>query len=732
MPTPWNPKYSGWKKEFEKIKVDEDSILVGTSAGGGFLVRWLGETKTKIKKLILVSPGKVGNSDKLNEFYGDKFYIDVKDLVKEKIVIYTSKDDHDYHIAGAEEYAKAFDGKFVKFGKGYGHFTSQTLVGKDFPELLDEILSNQKYPVFTTRADTIYGVTFLVVSAQHGDLMNFVTEEQKKEVDNFLKKIKSVSEKEMESTEKEGVFTGSYAIHPLTGENIPVWIGNFVVADYGSGMVMGVPAHDQRDFEFAKKYGLGIVPVIQPESNNKEAFKVHGKAITQNGKMINSEQFDGMNSNEAKEKIIDFLVNKKVGKRVVQFKLRDWLISRQRFWGTPIPIVYCNDCGIQAVKEKDLPVVLPENIKFKSEKNPLVGYKPFEETKCPKCNGKGRRETDTMDTFYDSSWYFLRYCDSKNKNKIFDKGKTDYWMPVDFYTGGAEHACLHLIYARFFTKFFRDNGLIDKKTGEPFMKLFNQGMVHAEDGRKMSKSLGNVVDPSDMVEKYGADTLRIFLVSVASPDSDFSWDSRGMEGMHKFVKKVYDYFDKFKAGKTSPILESRINKTILEFTEDIENLKYNLAIIKLRKLFEEIQEEKISRKDAESFVKMVSLFCPHIGEEIWNKLGNKNLIAKEKWPVADKEKINEEYERFYKNLDKLVEDIINVTKILAEKSKKKISKVFVYVLPNEKEVFENSLKEISKRTGFEIKIYGVSDKDKYDPEEKSKKVKPGRPGIFLE
>ena len=427
-------------------------------------------------------------------------------------------------------------------------------IGKSHGVEVEFKINNKKWKIFTTRADTIYGVTFMVVSTQHPDLMSLVTKEEKSKVERFLKKIKSTKKEDIDKLEKEGVFTGSYAIHPLTKEKVPIWAGNFVLPDYGNGMIMAVPAHDQRDFEFAEKYGLGMIPVIKPKSNNKEIFKGHGGAITYPGEMINSESFDGMNSLEAKEKIINFLVKKKIAKRVVQYKLKDWLVSRQRYWGTPIPIIYCEKCGIQPVKEKDLPVELPDKVKF-GKGNPLETSKKFVDTECPKCNGKAKRETDTMDTFFDSSWYYLRFCDSKNKKEIFKKSSVRYWMPVDLYTGGAEHACMHLIYARFFTKFFRDIKLLN--FDEPFKKLFNQGMIHGEDGFVMSKSRGNGVDPSKMVEKYGADTLRLFLMSNASPDKDREWSEKGIDSVYKFVKRLFEFFNTITLKDSSKALDQR-------------------------------------------------------------------------------------------------------------------------------------------------------------------------------
>jgi leucyl-tRNA synthetase len=591
-------------------------------------------------------------------------------------------------------------------------------IGKSNGTEIDFKINGKKWAVFTTRPDTIFGVTFVVVSAQHPKLFELVASEQKKDVEKFLKKLKSTSEKDFGDLEKEGVFTGSYAINPMNNEKIPVYAGNFVVADYGSGMVMAVPAHDARDFDFAKKYGIKIKEVIK---SKETTIPYPG-----NGILINSGDFNGLDSNEAKEHITKFLEEKKLGRKVVNYKLRDWLISRQRFWGTPIPIIYCDKCGIVPVPEKDLPVVLPEEIKFTSERNPLIDYKKFTEVKCPKCGGKGKRETNTMDTFVNSSWYFFRYCDSKNKKEIFDKKKAKYWMPIDLYIGGAEHACMHLIYFRFYTKFLRDLGLTD--LDEPTYNLFNQGMVHGADGVVMSKSRGNVIDPLNVIKKYSADTLRIFLVSVASPDKDSSWSDTGIESMHKFIIKFFNFVLEIKKGKSSEKIESKINKSIKEITKDIEEMQYNLAIIKLRQLVDSACEEKeISKKDLEKIVKLISPFCPHITEELWEKLGNKSFISLEKWPEFDEKKINEKLGEQEKSIDNLINDINNILKIVIGKKK-----VFIYSLPNEKEIYKEYIETIKKRTNLEVSVYAVNDKDKYDPENKSKKAKPGKPAVYLE
>ncbi|MEX0920471.1 MAG: leucine--tRNA ligase [Candidatus Pacearchaeota archaeon] len=603
-------------------------------------------------------------------------------------------------------------------------------IGKSYgTEILFEV-NGEKWPIFTTRPDTLFGVSFMVISAQHSRLMEIVTDDRKEEVKKFLKKVKTVSEKSQgdDEMEKEGVFTGSYAINPLNKDKVPIYAGNFVLAEYGSGMVMAVPAHDQRDFEFAVKYDLPIKVVIEPK--DYEIYERNGRlarAYTGEGYLVNSGEFNELESQKAKEEIRKSLEKKKSGTKKVQYRLRDWLVSRQRYWGTPIPIVNCDKCGSVPVPEKNFPVELPDKVDF-GKGNPLETNEKWINTKCPKCGGKARRETDTMDTFVNSSWYYLRYCDPDNNKKIFDSKKADYWCPIDFYIGGKEHATMHLIFIRFYTKFLRDLGLLD--FDEPVIKLFNQGMVQGEDGRKMSKSLGNVVDPMETIKKYGADSLRLFIVSVASPDSDFNWSDGGVENSYKFIKKVYNYFSEVKIGKPDERTESKLNRLIIEIENDLENIKYNLAIIKLKKLFESLPSE-IDKKVLERFLKLLHPFCPHITEELWEGIGNKGFISVSEWPNADKKKINEKFEKQEQATENLINDINSVLRIVRSKGSNPKT-VFIYVLPNEIEGFEKGIDLIKKSSGLDVRVYSVSDKERYDPENKSKKVKPGKPGIYLE
>ncbi len=597
-------------------------------------------------------------------------------------------------------------------------------IGKSNGTEINFKINNKNWPIFTTRPDTIYGVTFMVISAQHPKLMDLVTEKQKPKVNKFLEKIKSTSEKDLELLEKEGIFIGSYAVNPLTNEKIPVYTGNFVLAEYGSGMVMAVPAHDQRDFEFAKKYKIPIKIVIQNKTKNLNE-KTMQRAFTDEGILINSGHFNGTNSKEAIQKITKFIEKKKLGKTKTQYKLRDWLISRQRYWGTPIPIVYCDKCGIVPVPEKDLPVKLPEKVEF-GKGNPLKTNKNFINTKCPNCKKPAKRETDTMDTFFDSSWYFFRYCDPKNSKEPFDKEKAKYWMPVNQYIGGAEHACMHLIYARFFTKALRD--LNFTKISEPFPKLFNQGMLHGPDGYKMSKSRGNVVLPEEISKKYGIDTARLFLVSLASPDKDIAWSEKGIQGSSRFINRIVEYFNKVKISKSSKKVEHKLNKTIKELTENIENFNYNLAVIKLRNLFNSLEPE-VSKDTLEKFLKLLHPFCPHIAEEFYhNILKKKPFISLEKWPSFDPDKIDKKIEQEEETIDKIRSDIGMILKLVKITPKK----VYLYCIPNEKDLLLQEKSNLEKDFNLKFEIYAVNDKNIKDPKNKSKKAKPQKPAIYIE
>jgi len=551
--------------------------------------------------------------------------------------------------------------------------------------------SDDVIPIFTTRPDTIFGVTFLVYAPEHPKVMELVKDtKHEKDVKELINKV--VLEERFtrtEGKEKEGIFIGRYAINPLTGNAIPIYIANFVLLDYGTGAIMAVPAHDQRDFEFAKKYDIPIRVVISPDYDLDSEKMI--KAYVEDGSLINSGKFDGINNKDAMDEISKFIERKQFGKITVQYKLRDWLISRQRYWGTPIPVVYCDKCGIVPVDEKDLPILLPENVEFTGEGNPLAKHDLFVNTKCNKCGGKARRETDTMDTFFDSSWYFLRYCSPDYEKGPFDKEKVRYWMPVDQYIGGAEHAVMHLLYARFFTKVLRDLKMLD--FDEPFVKLFNQGMLH-KDGVVMSKSKGNIVTQDEIAEKYGVDTARVFLMFISSPSNDIDWSDNGIEGTFRFLNRVYGLLDKLD-GEDSKNIESRLNKTIKDVTKYIDNFEYNLALVEIIGFVNYLYKAEGNKKEAvNNLVLMLSPFAPHLAEEMWEKLGNKGFVSMADWPSYDESKIDEELLYSEDLVDIISNDIRRLLKLIKIEPKK----VTLFVADEWKYDLVRNIKRIVKET----------------------------------
>jgi len=602
-------------------------------------------------------------------------------------------------------------------------------IGKSYGVDINFPLGNSKtvLSTFTTRCDTIFSVTFLAVAPESPLVDELVKgTKQEKAVNDFVKKVlkEKVEDRINEEKEKEGVFTGKYAINPATKEKIPIYVSNFAVM-YGTGVVM-CDAHDKRDFRFARKYGIPLKFVISKDGKpiNPKDFD---DAFVDDGVLFNSGKFSGMNNREALGKIADWLEKNNLGKKTINYKIRDWLISRQRYWGTPIPVIYCGKCGIVPVPEKDLPVLLPEKVNFKSAGNPLASSKEFLNVKCPKCGKLGRRETDTMGGFVDSSWYFLRYCDNKNKKEAFDKKKVEYWMPVDQYIGGAEHAVMHLMYARFFIKALKDLGFVN--FDEPFKKLFNQGIVY-KDGAKMSKSAGNVVYQTDISDKYGIDTARLFLMFVSSPDKQMEWSDEGVEGSFRIINRLISLKEKV-INKASEREESKINSAIKKVTASIEQFEYPKAIIAITEAMDSCSAG-ISKKNYEILLKLISPFCPHIAEELWSKLGNKTFISLSDWPIADEKKINEKLEEQEKAVDKLGDDILNILKIIKEKQGKEVKKAYIYTLPKEKDIYADNLEMLKKKTQLDIQVFAVNDKKKYDPEGKAGKAKPNKPAVYLE
>ncbi|MCM8800081.1 MAG: leucine--tRNA ligase [Candidatus Omnitrophica bacterium] len=501
--------------------------------------------------------------------------------------------------------------------------------------------------VFTTRVDTIFGVTYLVLAPEHPLIKEIIKgRPQEKEVLEFIERIKNKpkSIRLSEGLKKEGIFSGGFAINPVNNEEIPIWIADYVLMEYGTGAIMAVPSHDQRDFLFAKEHNLQLKIVIQNPQNPVSDPKELKEAYEGDGIQVNSAQFDGLSNQEAKEKIANWIEEKGMGKRASYWRLRDWLISRQRYWGTPIPIIYCDRCGIVSVPEKDLPVRLPSKVSISGRGgSPLNYVKSFVQTKCPKCKGSARRETDTMATFFDSSWYFLRFCSPHYEKSPFNKKEVSFWMPVDQYIGGIEHAVLHLLYSRFFTKFLKDLGLVD--FDEPFQRLLTQGMV-LKDGEVMSKSRGNIVDPDSIVKRYGADTLRLYILFAAPPQVEMDWSEKGIEGAFRFLNRLWrllDYVGKNK-NKLSKDLEKSMHRAIKEVTEDIESFKLNTAISHIMEFLNSIYQNLNYdiTKATETIVLLISVFCPHIASEMWQRLGFKKDLFKESWPRFDPFLLKEE------------------------------------------------------------------------------------------
>ncbi len=570
--------------------------------------------------------------------------------------------------------------------------------------------SDKSLPIFTTRIDTIFSVTFLVMAPEHPLALELVKGTGREEkVKQFIKKVAKQDKFERTdiNKEKDGIFLGRHVINPADGSKIPVYLANFVLNDYGTGIVMA-DAHDERDYEFAQKYEIPLKIVLKPKDRELEKDEVY----TDFGILCNSGQFDGLSSEEAIPKISKWLESKKLGKRTVEYKLRDWLISRQRYWGTPIPIIHCEKCG--AVPDNKLPVVLPKDVKF-GQGNPLETSKSFVNVKCPKCKSDARRETDTMDTFVDSSWYFLRYCSPKETKLPFND-EAKYWMNVDQYIGGIEHAILHLLYARFFTKALRDLGLID--IDEPFKKLLCQGMVN-KGGVKMSKSLGNTVDPVSIIEKYGADTLRLYMLFVALPEKELEWDDKGVIGTHRFIKKVYSLLEKpkFRKGKNNKDkhIISKLNSTIKKLSEDFENYKFSFAINSLMDLVNHVHKyrehevnEKVYNEVVKKTILLLSPIAPHVCEEMWSKI-DKGFVSQAQWPSYDESKIDlkaEIAEEFVHETLSDVNSVLKLTKI------EKPSKVTLYLASSWKYKFvKNFKKEIENTRNVGELIRKLMDKD---------------------
>ena len=565
---------------------------------------------------------------------------------------------------------------------------------------------NLSVTVFTTRQDTIFGATFMSIAPENPIVRELIRgTEYEKPVTEFVEKVRKESkiQRTDATREKEGIFTGRYCINPMTGWKMPIFVANFVLIDYGTGAVMAVPAHDQRDFEFAKKFELPVKVVIKPEEAELNAESLES-AYTEEGVLVNSKEFSGMKNPEAMGALASYFQKNGIGRKVVNYRLKDWGISRQRYWGVPIPIIYCDSCGIVPVPEADLPVSLPMNLQFDNiGDSPLKSCDEFLNTTCPKCKKSAKREVDTMDTFVDSSWYFSRYCSPKCKTYPLEKEELNYWMPVDQYIGGIEHAVLHLLYARFFTKVTRDLGFLN--TGEPFTNLLTQGMV-IKDGAKMSKSKGNTVDPDDLIKKYGSDTVRLFCLFASPPERDLDWSDEGVEGAFRFLCRVWRLIEeegeslplnnsatgtKYSEGEETlsegaSILIKRCHKTIKKVSDDIDQrFHFNTAIASIMELVNAlylIDENDFKRDESlkrvyffsvKNVLLLLSPFAPHICEELWQRFGKIGTIFEQPWPAYDEKMLVEEEVTIVIQINGKVRGKISVPALASEDEIKEIA-----------------------------------------------------------
>jgi len=543
-------------------------------------------------------------------------------------------------------------------------------IGRSYGAEIEFSIKNfsEKIKVFTTRPDTLAGATFLVLSPEHELIRQITADSQSKEIFDYIFEAKRKSEKERADLQKEktGVFTGAFAINPLTGKEMPIYCADYVLATYGTGAIMAVPAHDERDFAFAKKYAISIIPVINPELipendsmffpiglgfdltdarniNEKklnrlneriEMLKLGNICFTGAGTLINSGDFDGLAFKTAEEKITAWLEENKIGKKTVNYHLRDWVFSRQHYWGEPIPVVYCEKCGMVPLPESELPLKLPMVEKYEpteTGESPLAAITDWVNTKCPACGGFAKRETDTMPNWAGSSWYFLRYIDCENKNSLVDFEKAKYWLPVDLYNGGMEHTTLHLLYSRFWNKFLYDIGAVP--VSEPYQKRVSHGMILAPDGQKMSKSRGNVINPDEIVAEFGADVLRLYEMFMGPYDQPVAWDLNGVRGLRRFVEKIYNFEKWIDANDSATVI--LLNKTIKKITDDIDALHFNTSISAMMIFVNQIALTGCTKSLFKRFAQILSPFAPHLAEELWSNLGESDSVFKSVWPTYD-------------------------------------------------------------------------------------------------
>ena len=523
-------------------------------------------------------------------------------------------------------------------------------IGKSYGAEIDFNVdgSDKSIKVYTTRPDTLYGATFMVLAPEHAMAKELANDETREAVEDYIFRSSMRSNVDrLQDKEKTGVFTGSYAINPLNGAKVPIWLSDYVLADYGTGAIMCVPAHDDRDFEFAKKFDLPIIQVIAKDGKEVEELT---EAYTEAGIMINSGEFSGMNSVDAKRDVPGILEERGIGKKTTNYKLRDWVFSRQRYWGEPIPIVHCDDCGAVPVPEEELPLLLPEVEKYEptgTGESPLADIHEWVNTTCPCCGKPAKRETNTMPQWAGSSWYFLRYVDSHNNNELVSKEKAEKYLPVDMYIGGVEHAVLHLLYSRFYTKFLHDIGVVE--FDEPFVKLFNQGMITGKNGIKMSKSKGNVVSPDELVRDYGCDALRLYELFVGPPELDSEWDDRGIDGVYRFLNRVWNLVMDNKDKDVAPTKESvkLRNRMIYDITTRLENFSLNTVVSGFmeynNKFYDLVKKEgSVDKETLSTIALLLAPFTPHFASEIWTQLGHTTSIFDETWPVHDEEAMKDD------------------------------------------------------------------------------------------
>jgi len=621
-----DPSYYGWE-QLIFLKMYERGLAYKKTS----LVNWCPGCKTVLANEQVEGGFCWRCSSQVKQEMMSQWFFKITDYAEELL------NDVDDKLQGWPERVRIMQREWI--GKSKGAFIDFQIENR-----------NEKIRIFTTRPDTLYGATFMSLACEHPMVRELAKGAgHDKEVDKFIERTAKIDRatRLAGAYEKDGVFIGAHCVNPVTGSKIPIYAANFVLMEYGTGAVMAVPAHDQRDFEFAKKYKLPIKVVIQPKEHHLDP-KTMTQAHEGDGKLVNSGVFDGLWSIDAIEKITADLNRKDIGGPAVSYKIKDWCLSRQRYWGAPIPIIYCDKCGTVPVAEKDLPVILPHDVEFTGKGgSPLAKIESFVDVPCPKCKGKAKRETDTMDTFVESSWYMFRYASPHYDKGPVNKKEIDYWLPVDQYIGGIEHAVGHLIYCRFFTKVMRDLGMI--ALDEPVLNLMTQGMV-IKDGAKMSKSKGNIVTCDDMITKYGADTVRLFSLFAAPPEKDLDWSDQGIEGMHRFLLRVWRFAEGWlETPHPSPSPQGRegggegklvrmIHKTIKKVTEDVERYHFNTAIAAIMEYVNylyQIGADATSKEALETLIMLISPFAPHAADELWEILGKKGNVLKQKWPAFD-------------------------------------------------------------------------------------------------